>query len=307
MTPWHRFRSGAGRSEATTASYGSSRLARPVRLSSSWSLGRLHAPRRRSAESRVERAPRVPRDDPSMARSAHRRRRSTPPRTHPRVSRQRPMSGCAAIGLALGRTTRARSCSRTQDQEDDRPTRQWSTTSQDERGRRFAPPCAARKRRDGAIPRLLRRLVLTPGLASLAAGATGDKRRRPPHHRLPTARRSGRRACQLDERRGRPACTQRGADLLAKKAAILAHGSTASGEARVVRRARGGPSSWQAGGLPAACKRVGHAARPTGRRVGRSRRASEASPGVSTALKAGMTPPHRFRSGAGRSEATTAS
>ena len=41
MTPWHRFRSGAGRSEATTASYGSSRLARRVGLSSSWSLGRL--------------------------------------------------------------------------------------------------------------------------------------------------------------------------------------------------------------------------------------------------------------------------
>ena len=219
-----------------------------------------------------------------MARRAHRRRRATRPRTRPRVVCQRPMSGCAAIGLALGRVARAQSCGPTQDQEDDRPTRQWSTTSQDERGRRFAPPCAARKRRDGVIPRLLRRLVLTPGLASLAAGATGDKRRRPPHQRLPTAIRSGRRACQLDERRGRPACTQWGADVLAKRTAILAHGSTASGEARVVRRARRWPSSWQARRLPVACKRVGHAARPTGSRVGRSRRASEASPGVSTAL-----------------------
>ena len=74
MTPSRRFRSGAGRSEATTASYGSSRLARRVRLfvllvfASAPRSGQCA--RGRSADSRVELAPRAPRQDPSMARSA---------------------------------------------------------------------------------------------------------------------------------------------------------------------------------------------------------------------------------------------
>ena len=145
MAPSRRFRSGAG----------SERSERPRRscdvvphcqvgLSSSWSWVRLHAP---GSERRAARpCPvsswhlRAPRNETSTARSARRRRRAARPRAQPGVSRQRPISGCAAIGLALGRIARAQSCGRTQDQEDDRPTRQSSTTSQDLRGRRFAPP-----------------------------------------------------------------------------------------------------------------------------------------------------------------------
>ena len=114
--------------------------------------------------------------------------------------------------------------SRTQDQEDDRPTRQSGTTSQDERGRSLRSlPAPLRKRRDGAIPRLLRRLVLTPGLASLAAGADRPKGRRPhalarrtvrPPARHVVARRVGpaRAAWPID-------CSQRQADRLSSLAA----------------------------------------------------------------------------------------
>ena len=97
------------------------------------------------------------------------------------------------------------------------------------------------------------------------------------------------RACQED---GSPSRSTRGSTRGWRRAVAAR---------RAARGGRAWPSSWQTGWLPAACKRFGHAARPIGRRVGGSRRASEASPGVSTALKAGMTPLHRFRSGAGRS------
>ena len=62
--------------------------------------------RRRSAESRVELAPPAPRHEPSTARSARRRQRATRSRPHQSVPCQRPMSGCAAIGLVLGRVAR---------------------------------------------------------------------------------------------------------------------------------------------------------------------------------------------------------
>ena len=85
--------------------------------------------RSRSDGSRVELAPRAPRDEPSTARSARRRQRATRASAHPHVARQRPMSGCAAIGLALGRIARAQSCGRPKDQEDDRPTTLPGATS----------------------------------------------------------------------------------------------------------------------------------------------------------------------------------
>ena len=165
--------------------------------------------------------------------------------------------------------------SRTQDQEDDRPTRQWGTTSQDLRGRRFAPPCAASEA-------ARRRHTSPPSEARADAEARFARGGRDPAQGPAPAR-----ACQED---GSPSRSTRG-----------------SAERRASSGEREWPSSWQARGPPSASKRLGHAARPAGRRAGRSRRASEASPGVSTALKAGMTPWHRFRSGAGRSEATTAS
>ena len=80
------------------------------------------------------------------------------------------------------------------------------------------------------------------------------------------------RACQED---GSPSRSTRGSTRGWRRAVAAR---------RVSRRERAWPSSWQAARLPAPCKRFGHAARPTGRRAGRSRRASEASPGVSTAL-----------------------
>ena len=234
-----------------------------------------------------------------MARSAHRRRRATRPRTRPRVVCQRPMSGYAAIGLALGRVARAQSCSRTQDQEDDRPTRQSGTTSQDLRGRRFAPPCAASEA-------ARRRHTSPPSEARADAGARfarggRDRRQAPAPAPSPLANSAKERPTRLPGGRAawptrlhaagsRPACQQDG-HRRSRLAGERARRAT-SGERRAAM------AVLLAGGL---------ATRPTGRRVGRSRRASEASPGVSTALKAGMTPWHRFRSGAGRSEATTAS
>ena len=83
--------------------------------------------------------------------------------------------------------------------------------------------------------------MLTPGLAPLA------RRERP---------------TRLPEDDGRPG--------LPGRAAILArHASLAARRARSpARRERGWPSSCQARRLPAACKRVGHAARPPGKRAG---------------------------------------
>ena len=207
------------------------------------------------------------------------------------------MSGCAAIGLALGRTTRAQSCGRTQDQEDDRPTRQWGTTSQDERGRRFAPPCAASeaaRRRHTSPPTEARADV---GARFARGGPFGGPRAAARiHHRLPTARRSGRRACQEDERRGRTACSQRGADAPARRTAIVAHVSTLGAPPRTRLQPRvqprvereGEPSSWQAragagpwaGPRPPRAKRAPASARASvGGEVWRRRAASEAAQG----------------------------
>ena len=170
-------------------------------------------------------------------------------------------------------------------------------------------PAPLRKRRDGVIPRLLRRLVLTPGLASLAAGATGDKRRRPPHHRLPTARKgrparlpSGRAAwpTRLHAAGGRRACQEGGHP----------H-SRLDGERRDARRAaraREGRLSWQSGLAPR-CVQAGRPRRSSNWQARRPLPARERSEPrrQHRPLKAGMTPWHRFRSGAGRSVATTAS
>ena len=233
--------------------------------------------------------------EPDGGAAAHRaltrdmRPSAQPSRSLPSTSatrRRRLMARRARCQLDTGRIRPSprslpRAWSRTQDQEDDRPTRLASRTN---RITRSSLRSSLRRFGSGAhdvIPDL--RSVLTSGLASLAAGAIRPKGRRPhaPARRTvrPPARHVARHA--------------------ARRRAVAAR--------RALRGERRWPSSWQPGWLPSACKRFGHAARPPGRRAGRSRRASEASPGVSTALKAGMTPWHRFRSGAGRSEATTAS
>ena len=160
-------------------------------------------------------------------------------------------------------------------------------------------PAPLRKRRDDVIPRLLRRLVLTSGLASLAAGPSAAQGPRP----------ASITACQ--QRAG-------AAGALARRTSGVANPLARNGEPtrlpggrpssltsrRSARAVRGERRVAREDGRP-----PGRPRRPpsSGRRVGRSRRASGASPGVSTALKAGMTPSRRFRSAAGRSEATTAS
>ena len=128
--------------------------------------------------SRVELSRRAGGVETSTARSARRRQRAARPRAHPLASRQRPMSGCAAIGLALGPTARCPERQPTQ-----RPGGRQANLS----ARRDEPydavvaallPAPLRKRCDGVIPAL--RAVLTPGLASLA------RRERPA--RLPVGR-----------------------------------------------------------------------------------------------------------------------
>ena len=174
-----------------------------------------------------------------------------------------------------------REWSRTQDQEDDKRTRLASWTN---RITRSSLRSSLRRFGSGAhdvIPDL--RSVLTSGLASLAAGADRPKGRRPhaPARRTvrPPARHVARHA--------------------ARRRAVAARAERLRGERRW-------PSSWQAGWLPSACKRLGHAARPMAGALAapgaRAKRAPASAPPL-----AGMTPWHRFRSGAGRSEATTAS
>ena len=151
-----------------------------------------------------------------------------------------------------------REWSRPQDQEDDRPTRLASWTN---RITRSSLRSSLRRFGSGAhdvIPDL--RSVLTSGLASLAAGADRPKGRRPHAPARRTVRPPAR----------------HGARHAARRRAV--------GARRASRRERAWSSSWQARRPPSACKRFGHAARPRGRRAGGSRRASEASPGVSTAL-----------------------
>ena len=128
-----------------------------------------------------------------------------------------------------------------------------------ERGRRFAPPCTASE----AVRRRhtrLKRTVLTPGLASLA------RRERPT--RLHAA--GSRPAWQPDGHRRAPLVAHV-SPLVAHVSPLIAHVSPLI--ARCARssagREPGWRSSWQASRLPAACKRFGHAARPTGRRAGR--------------------------------------
>ena len=188
---------------------------------------------------------------------------------------------------------------------DDRPTRQSSTTSQDLRGRRFAPPCAASeaaRRRHTSPPTEARADV---GARFARGGPFGGPRAAARiHHRLPAARRSSRCACQEDERRGRTACSKRGAGALAWRAAIPAHGSPLGAsistglqprvqprvEPRVERE--GEPSSWQAragagpwaGPRPPRAKRAPASARASvGGEVWRRRAASEAAQGASVA------------------------
>ena len=219
-----------------------------------------------------------------MVRSTHRRQRAARPRARPWVARQRPMSGCAAIGLALGRVARAQSCGRTQDQEDDRPTRQSGWTPQDERGRRFAPPCAASEA-------ARRRHTSPPSEARADAGARfarGGRDRRQASAPAPSplansakeqpTRLPGGRAAwpnRLHAAGSQPACHENGHPR-----------SRLDGERRDACRAtRARRAVLLAGGLTPRCVQAGRPrARPTGRRAGRSRRASEASPGVSTAL-----------------------
>ena len=243
-----------------------------------------------------------------MVRSTHRRQRATPPRAHPWVACQRPMSGCAAIGLALGRIARAQSCGRTQDQEDDRPTRQSSTTSQDERGRRFAPPCTASEaaRRHHTSP---------PTEARADAGARfarggRDRRQAPAPAPSPLANSDSERPARLPA--GRAAWSTR-LHAEGSQRACQEGGhprSRLGGERRDARRAaRARKAVLLAGGSTPRCVQAVRPRRSSNWQAGRPLPARERSEPrrQHRPLKAGMTPWHRFRSGAGRSEATTAS
>ena len=184
-------------------------------------FGRARARWRRSRSSGAD----VRRVDESLSRAARCRRR--------------------ALRAVDGSSRRARGASSTRDSADRRsahcpergaePKTRRTTGRPDSRAPRrriYAVvasllPAPLRKRRDGAIPRLLRRLVLTPRLASLAAGPDGGPRAAARiHPRLPTARRGGPPACQPDERRGQPACQQPRANPPASRTPPLAHGST---------------------------------------------------------------------------------
>ena len=232
----------------------------------------------RSDGSRVELAPRAPCQDPSTARSARRRQRAVRLSARPSVSRQRPMSGCAAIGLALGRVARAQSCGRPKDQEHDRPTRLARRDEPYDAVVASLLPAPLRKRCGGVIPAL--RAVLTPGLASLA------RRERP-------ARLPGGRAAWPDRLHAAGSQNR----LPGGRSSSLT-GSPVSQRPPTARLR----AACRAGGrtvlLAGACGR-----RPLGRSAPA---ASEASPDVSTDRRSGMTSCAPLPSGAGRSEATTA-
>ena len=189
------------------------------------------------------------------------------------------MSGYAAIGLALGRTARAQSCSRPQDQEDDRPTRLARRDEPYDAVVASLLPAPLRKRCHGVIP------------AKGGADAGARFARAPGAAGAPASWTSG----VAD-----PLARQQGADPPARRTAILAHVSPLGAplpRARATCRA-----ACRAGGrtvlLAGACGR-----RPLGRSAPA---ASEASPDVSTDRRSGMTSCAPLPSGAGRSEATTA-
>ena len=144
------------------------------------------------------------------------------------------------LDTGLGRSARRSlpgEWSRTQDQEDDRPTRQWGTTSQDERGRRFAPPCAASEA-------ARRRHTSPPSEARADAEARFARGGRGPAQGPAPAR-----ACQEDGSPSRSTSVQ----------AARAHGETRATMAVLLSGSVG----------PSTSKRFGHAARPPGNRVGR--------------------------------------
>ena len=210
------------------------------------------------------------------------------------------MSGCAAIGLALGGSTHCPEL-RPNPRPDETTGRPDSRAP---RRRIYAVvasllPAPLRKRRDDVIPRLLRRLVLTSGLASLAAGPSAAQGPRP----------ASITDCQQREgAAGAPARRTSGvAEPLARREepARLPGGRpsplTARRSARPSRRASSHVSSHVSSRVSS-----GRANRPPGKRVrapalGPAPAASEASPGVSTSLRRrrGMAPSRRFRSGAG--------
>ena len=184
MTSSRRFRSGAGRSEATTAFI----LRRGARLSG-WpvvllvfgSAAALGSERFRRAQARWRRsrssgADVRPVDEP-LSRAARRRRRAL---------RAVDVSSRRARGASSTRDPSERLRAHCPERGAEPKTRRTTgqPVSRAPRRRMNAVvasllPAPLRKRRDGAIPRLLRRLVLTPGLASLATGADRPKGRRP--------------------------------------------------------------------------------------------------------------------------------
>ena len=144
------------------------------------------------------------------------------------------MSGCAAIGLGLGRTARAQNGSRPKDQEDDRPTRLARRDEPYDAVVASLLPAPLRKRCHGVIPAL--RAVLTPGLASLA------RRERPA--RLPGGRAAW--PNRLHAAGSRTACQEDGHPR--SRLAGIARRQPRAGEPRVEPRVEreGEPSSWQA-------------------------------------------------------------
>ena len=149
MTSFAPLPSGAGRSEATTALCGSSYWQDGLALSSSRSWVRLHV---LGSERGADRPSPVSSWHRARFAMIRRRRCAARPRTRPRVSRQRPMSGCAAIGLALGRVASAQNCSQPKDQEDDRPTRLARRDEPYDAVVATLLPAPLRKRCHGVIP-----------------------------------------------------------------------------------------------------------------------------------------------------------
>ena len=263
--------------------------------------------RSRSAVSRAELAPRASRHEPSMAAQSL-IDGATPPRAHPWGACQRPMSGCAAIGLALGPNDACpelrpnpRPGGRQADPTVEHHVAGWTRSSLRSSLRRFGsgatapiplPPSEARADAGARFARggRDRRQAPAPAPSPLANSAKG----RPT--RLPVGRAAW--PTRLQATGSRPTCQEDGYPR-----------SRLTSESRDERRATRASTD-----------------RPPGRRVGSPLLASgsatplvqlaggSAAPGAraerapaSAPPLAGMTPSHRFRSGAGRSEATTAS